>query len=64
MSIQPGQGPLIPSLAAMEGQTDKDETTQDEGVPVGDADVEADKQNAKARSDSETSSGTDGEDSA
>ncbi len=57
MSNQPGQGPLVPAIIPIEGEADVDEQTRDEGVPVGDADVEADRQNASE--DGDASPGTD-----
>ncbi len=45
MSTQSGQVPLVP-LVPVGDESDIDEQTRDEGVPVGDADVEADRENA------------------
>ena len=57
MSVQPGQNPVIPAVAAgLEGEEDERRGDTDGGVPVGAADVEADKQNADddSTSDGET----------
>ena len=54
MSSQPSGGPSIPAAAAVAGlDSDTEDSAQerDEGVPVGAADVEADKENARERSD-------------
>ena len=57
MSTQPGQTPIIPAVAVgLEGGDDEGEETTDNGVPVGAADVEADKRNADDSSDTETDS--------
>lgn len=52
MSIQPGQAPLIPALVPVV-EDDADTPTTDGGVPVGAADVDADRQNAEERSEAD-----------
>ena len=47
MSTQPGQNPLLPAVAVgLEGEDDERQENTDGGVPVGAADVEADRRNA------------------
>jgi hypothetical protein len=47
MSTQPGQNPLLPAVAVgLEGEDDERPDRTDGGVPVGAADVEADRRNA------------------
>lgn len=58
MSMQPGQTPLIPAVAAgLEGENDERREHTDGGVPVGASDVEADKRNA----DDDADQASDGE---
>jgi hypothetical protein len=57
MTMQPGAGPAIPAVAAAAGQAaeDQDDTTAgstDDGVPVGEADAEADARRSGADEDS------------
>lgn len=51
MSSQPGFGAVVP-LNPLAAANDEEPVNQDEGVPVGASDVEADKQNAEERSES------------
>ena len=61
MSTQPGQNPLMPAVAAgLEGEEDERQDHTDGGVPVGAADVEADRRNADDDADSASDGDTSG----
>jgi hypothetical protein len=52
MTTQPGIG--VPAPLDPTGEVENEQETTDDGVPVGAADVEADRKNAEERSESST----------